>query len=121
MTLKFQRDLFYLASLESLTEGGKALPSTPLLNHLPSNAVKDIAVIEAPGTVFPPVERMERTEDNNHELQAQSLASESQAVQSSSYEEEDVPGTSASIQGGEVDESEELLWRGTCNNIELWW
>ena len=52
---------------------------------------------------------MERTEDNNHELQTQSLANESQAVQSSSYEEEDVPGTSVSIQGGEVDEREELL------------
>ena len=120
MTLKFQRDLFYLDSLES-SEGGTCSPITLLLNHLPSNAVENIAVIEAAGTVFPPVQRMERTEDNNHELQAQSLANESQAVQSSSYEEEDVPGTSVSIQGGEVDEREELLWRWPRNNTELRW
>ena len=109
MTLKFQRDLFYLASFESLTEGGTGSPSTLLLNHLPSHAVENIATLEAAVTVFPPVERMERTKDNNHELQAQSLANESQAVQSSNYGEEDIPGTSVSIQGVEVDEREELL------------
>ena len=92
--------------MESLTEDGKSLQSTPLLNRLSSNAVEDIAVIEASETVFPPVTRVERTENNNHELEAQSLANESQAVQSSSYEEEDIPGTSTTTQGGEVDERE---------------
>ena len=90
--------------MESLTEDDKGLPSTTLLNRLPGNAVENTAVIEAPGTVFLPVERMQRTENDNHELQAQSLVSESQVVQSLTYEGQDVPGTSFTVQEGEIDE-----------------
>lgn len=108
MTLKFQRDLFYLDSFES-SEGGTCSPITLLLNHLPSNAVENIAVIEAAGTVFPPVQRMERTEDNNHELQAQSLVNESKVVQSSTYEGKKVPATSFTVREREIDKSDDEI------------
>lgn len=105
--MKFQRDLFYLASFESLTEGGTGSPSTLLLNHLPSHAVENIATLEAAVTVFPPVERMERTKDNNHELQAQSLVNESKVVQSSTYEGQEVPGTSFTVREREIDKCDD--------------
>ena len=96
-------ELFYLASSESLTEDGKGLPSTPLLNRLPSNAVENTAVIGAPGTVFPLAERLQHTENNNHELQARFLVNESKVVQSSTYEGQEVPGTSFTVREREID------------------
>ena len=92
-----------MASSESLTEDGKGLASTPLLNRLPSNAVENTAVIEAPGTVFALAERMQHTENNNHELQAKSLVNESKVVQSSTYKGQDVPATSFTVWEREID------------------
>ena len=94
--MKAQNELFHLASLESL-------PNTPLLNRLQSNDVQNTAVIEAPGTVFLPVETVLRRDDDD-EPQGQSVINESEAVQRSSFEEEDVRGASAIIQGEEVNE-----------------
>ena len=94
--LKAQNELFHLASLESL-------PNTPLLNRLQSNDVQNTAVIEAPGTVFLPVETVLRIDDDD-EPQDQSVINESETVQRSSFEEEDVRGASAIIQGEGVDE-----------------
>ena len=105
--MKTQNELFHLDSLESLTEEySRGLPNTPLLNRLQSNDVENTAVIVAPGTVFLPVETVQRRNDDNNESQDQSVINESQDVQRSSYEEEDVRGANVTIQEEEVDESD---------------
>ena len=98
-TLKAQNELFHLASLESL-------PNTPLLNRLQSHDAENTAVIEAPGTVFLPVETVQRIQDDD-EPQGQSVMSESEAVQRLSYEEEEDRGASVIIQGEEVNERDD--------------
>ena len=80
-----------------------------MLNRLPSNAVENTAVIGAPGTVFPLAERLQHTENNNHELQAQSLVNESKVVQSSTYEGQEVPGTSFTVREREIDKSDDEI------------
>ena len=106
-TLKAQNELFHLASLESL-------PNTPLLNRLQSHDVENIAIIEASGTVFVPVETVQRIRDDN-EPQGQSVVNESEALQRSSYEEEEDQGASVIIQGEEVNERDDESATLTAN------
>ena len=98
-TLKAQNKLLHLASLQSLS-------NTPLLNRLQSNDVENTAVIEAPETVFLPVETVQRIDDDD-EPQGQSVINESETAHRSSYEEEDVQGASVIIQEEEVNERDD--------------